>query len=163
MWAPLFPYINIIDKQYINMQLFNNGIREGGLTYSYKALAIISKRSSLSNAIILTLCDIHGSTLLHISTYTMSENHTKFTGYSLVLNHNLCYILRSGSLQYIHANTGCWELRQGKLFWRMITQFQLDSICALRQRGSWEGTVENPPPFSFYLFLATVNLKGETT
>lgn len=59
--SSFFPYINIIDKQYINMQLFNNGIREEGLTY--KALAIISKPSSLSSAITLTLSDIHGSTL----------------------------------------------------------------------------------------------------
>jgi hypothetical protein len=43
------------------MQLYNNGIREDGLTY--KALAIISKTASLSSAIILTLSDIHGSTL----------------------------------------------------------------------------------------------------
>jgi len=88
----------------------------------------------------------------HISTYSMSENHTKVRGYPLVLNHSLYYMLRSGSLQQIHANMGCWELRQGKLFWRMITQFQLDSICALRQRGSWEGTVENPPTL-FFLFI----------
>lgn len=43
------------------MQLFNNGIREEGLTY--KALAIISKMSSLSSAITLTPSDIHGFTL----------------------------------------------------------------------------------------------------
>jgi len=41
MWVPLFLSINTIDKQYINMQLFNNGIREEVLTY--KAFAIISK------------------------------------------------------------------------------------------------------------------------
>ena len=52
------------------MQLFNNGIREEGLTY--QALAIISKKSSLSSAIILTLSDIHGSTLFtHLHIYNV--------------------------------------------------------------------------------------------
>lgn len=57
---------------------------------------------------------------------------------------------------------GSWELWLGKLFWRMITEFHFDSICAFRQTGSSRKQYRIPPP-TLYLFLATVKLKGKNT
>lgn len=140
MWLPvLFLYITLfIDKQYINLQLFNNDIRKVGLAFN--GLAITYRMSSLFSCI--TDTEPHAisvyTSLPHTS--SVSTDTQKVRGYRVVPNHSPTCCAQDVRNKCMHtcSSVSCgWEtvLRDdnGVSTWL--------NLCTEAQRGSCEGTV----------------------